>query len=437
MEIKNHVRKLTFRAISILLLVIATASLPNSKGGITRNQAVNQYQWNDPNTPISATLRIDHLPTLGEPAKVDCIVSSKLDAPGTQVQIELPSDAKLLKGNLGWEGDILTGDSITVTATIAFSSIGNKGIFCRALRSLDDNNVWGDLAELYLSIGQEGSTLGFPSIPRENRLEYGILLGEGEGQPIEATGPILMPVEPQATEDIPSLLPTSDDGKSYLSSSVNAVGDLTITGSWSYYDRNDNLTGARTMQVEVVLGDTSGHLAWCYTDLSGNYSCGPFTNPGAVGVRTIMWTYTSYALYGNKLTVVNPDWCTTCTYGVTQPNATVFPDGTYNIGSWYLNNGLDFERAFWIQRDIIDAYRFIWFGTGMYQSPQETTGSTTVQWKIDSTDGTYYMHGDNIHLKGADPLSNTVVNHEYAHNIMYTVYGNWFPTTYCPIPHNC
>ena len=135
MEIKNHVRKLTFRAISILLLVIATASLPNSKGGITRNQAVNQYQWNDPNTPISATLRIDHLPTLGEPAKVDCIVSSKLDAPGTQVQIELPSDAKLLKGNLGWEGDILTGDSITVTATIAFSSIGNKGIFCRALRS--------------------------------------------------------------------------------------------------------------------------------------------------------------------------------------------------------------------------------------------------------------------------------------------------------------
>jgi hypothetical protein len=133
LDINKNLRNFKFRPISILILAlttpilaITTASILDFKPEITRNQILSQFIWSDPDTPISATLLIDHLPAPGEPAKVDCIVSSQLDAPGTQVEIELPADAKLLEGDLSWEGDILKGDSITVTATIAFNGIGNK-----------------------------------------------------------------------------------------------------------------------------------------------------------------------------------------------------------------------------------------------------------------------------------------------------------------------
>jgi len=210
-----------------------------------------------------------------------------------------------------------------------------------------------------------------------------------------------------------------------------------VTGRWSYYDRDDVFTGAREMLVELVQGDNGAHLAWCYTDLDGYYSC-TGTNPGGVGVRTRIISYTSYNPNPDRLVVVNPDWGTSNSVNNAfsmRTGVTVFSDGTHDIGSWYILNDNNYERAFWIERDLIDAWRYVFFGTGSTQSPQETTGPTTVEWKIDSTDGTYYSRGGNIHLKGADPLSDTVVNHEYGHNIMWTIYGAWMPTTNCPSPH--
>jgi hypothetical protein len=151
-----------------------------------------------------------------------------------------------------------------------------------------------------------------------------------------------------------------------------------------------------------------------------------------------MWSYTNYNPYGDVLVVVNPDWGTSSSvdnaFG-TQTGVSVFSDGTHDIGSWVSTNGSTYERAYWVQRDLSDTWRYIWFGTGSTQSPQETSGPSTVEWKIDSTHGDHYHRGGNIQLTGAGPLSSTLVGHEYGHNIMYTVYGNWMPTTYCPSPH--
>lgn len=112
----------------------------------------------------------------------------------------------------------------------------------------------------------------------------------------------------------------------------------------------------------------------------------------------------------------------------------VYGDGTHDIGDWSMAKGEDEERAFWVQRDLIDVWRYIWYATGGSQSPQETAGPATVEWNINSTGKAIYDPGGNIHLNGEHPLSNTVVGHEYGHNIMYTIYGYW-PTSYCPSPH--
>ena len=198
------------------------------------------------------------------------------------------------------------------------------------------------------------------------------------------------------------------------------LGDLTITGRWRFYNRSDILDSEQFL-VEIVRGDNSAHLAWCYTDVSGYYTCGPFANPGSAGVRSRFISYTSFNPYSDVLITVNPDWGTSNNvdnaYGTTTSVQT-FSDGTHDIGSWNVNNGANYERAYWIVKDLILGWKYVFFGTGSSQSPVETTGPSTVQWKIDSTDGTYYSRGGNIHLTGADPLSNTVVNHEYGHNMM-------------------
>jgi hypothetical protein len=138
------------------------------------------------------------------------------------------------------------------------------------------------------------------------------------------------------------------------------------------------------------------------------------------------------------LVTINPDWGTvgntTNAYAQTT-SVSVFSDGVHDIGGYALIDGANYERAFWIVNDLVRTWDYIWLATGYSQSPQETTGSSTVEWKIDSTDGTYYTNGGNVHLTGEDPISDTIVGHEYGHNIMYTVYGDWMPTTYCPDPH--
>jgi len=462
----------------LTLLTVTPGGAIAPASSVSESQDLAQEYWTAPSTPIQAVLSIDSYPPIGQPATLTCEISSILEAPGTSAQIELPATARLLDGDTNWQGDLLAGESIKLVATIAFEAEGDMAVFCRAHRVIDAENSWGDLAGLYLSIGQTDSLAGFAPIVAEERDHLGEFVALGDGQVIDDAAvqaapprldesikapPAVDPardIDDDAVQTAPSRLdePTkapsprldetvepspavdpaldSDDGP-IASFNAAPLGDLTITGRWRFYNRADNLI-AEQMIVEIVRGDNSNHLAWCYTDVSGYYSCGPFTNPGAAGLRSRFLSYTGFSPYSDILVTVNPDWGTTGNtdnaFGTTTSVQT-FSDGTHDIGSWYVTNGASYERAYWVTYDLIRVWKYIWFGTGSSQSPQETSGPSTVEWKIDSTHGTHYHPGGNIHLEGADPLSNTVVGHEYGHNIMYTVYGNWMPTTYCPSPH--
>ena len=415
-----------------MLLVMALAAQAEEGPAMTSDGSKG---LDDNNSPIRALAAMDKIPLLNEPVQISCTLTSFIDAPGSTAQIELPDTAKLVSGDLNWQGNLQAGEAVEFGVTAVFETQGNTSVSCRVHNQLDAENSAGDLATVYLNVGATRSLEGFAPVPEKAQIEMGVQTEPGDGTLVRETPaqwqwndsersvPPPPSVEPSLTAKAPS-----------TNNSEVVQGSLTVTGKWSYYDRDNSHVGVLEQLVEIVRGDNSAHLAWCYTNLSGDYSCGPFTNPGGVGVRSIIHSYASYNPNPDKLIVKNPDWAGTAPDASFrfQTGISIFADGTQSIGAWSVPNGNNNERAYWSQRDLQDTWRFIYFNGDVSGS---TPGPSTVLWKIDSTDGAYYSHGGEVHLKGEDPLSDTVVIHEYSHNIMYTVYGNTIPPAPNCSPH--
>lgn len=392
----------------------------------------------EPVTPIEVDLAIDRLPLLDEPATVICTASSVADAPETAVVIELPDSVQLAGGSLSWRGALTPGQPAVVSATVVFKDTGDAAIRCRALSNVDERTTWGDMQAVYLSVGQEETLDGYAPVPASQHDPLGEAEAAGTGTVVsaEAAYPASMPGD-SPDQQPPAVDPQHDADQPAATAPSAPDGNLTITGRWRFYNR-DGAVDSEQMIVEIVRGDNGNHLAWCYTDSSGYYTCGPFTNPGGVGVRSRYLSYTNFNPYNDILVTVNPDTGTTGNTAnafAFTTSVQSFSDGTHDIGAWTTGSSNDNRRAFWITNDLIRVWKYVYYQTGGSQNPVETSGPSTVQWKISSTDGTYYSRGGNVHLKGDDPLSKTVVGHEYGHNIMWTIYGAWMPTTYCPSPH--
>jgi len=367
-----------------------------------------------------------------------------MPSPDTALNIELPADATLEAGSVSWHGDLVPDQPTSIAAVVRFKQPFRAKILCRALRRIDRDNAWGDLDAIYLTgtnqIGVRGFPIameGFvlPDAGEELLTADSFTSSRGVLVTPSAADPATRPTPPACN---PSSTPTDRAAANNSLSVLATAGQLTVTGHWGYDDRTGTYVPAREFLVEIVRGDNAAHLAYCYTDLNGFYSCGPFTNPGTAGVKSYMRSYASYTPYSDVLAVVNPDYGTTNSVAFTFPTSSatkVLADGTQDIGSWKSPAGTDYNRAYWIQWDLNRTWRYIWFGAGSSRNPQETAGSGTVQWKLSSTDGTYYNSGGNIHLTGEDPLSDTTLGHEFGHNIMYSAYGFWFPTANCPNPH--
>ena len=424
-----------FNYVVIFLTLVAIMAFYASTGANAMSLGGVNGQTSDVSTPIQVILTIDHYPASGESVQLKCEITTAEEAPNSTAQFELPAGGRLIDGNLTWNGDLHPNQPVQLLATVAFDQTGDTSVFCRAHYQIDEQNSWGDLGQLYFNIGATQGTQGFAETPLNAQISNAVMLEAGDGTPVGNTDNTytldLNAPPPPAVDAQQSAAPANEPD--------SPQGTLTITGVWHYYGRDDSLVTSE-MLVEIVKANDGGHLAWCYTGLTGSYSCGPFTNPYPVGVVSKWRSYVNYNPYGDILATENPDVSTVTPAPVgaaftVQTSGFSYTDGTHDIGSWEIINGATIERAFWITTDLSNAWRYIFFGTGSGQNPVETTGPGTVQWKIDSIDGTYYSYGGNSHLTGADPLSDTVVNHEYGHNVMWNVYGGYFPINDCPSPH--
>ncbi|MBP7999696.1 MAG: hypothetical protein KA314_21165 [Chloroflexi bacterium] len=117
----------------------------------------------NPATPITTRLWLPYLPRLNEPVEMVLTFDSILDAPGTTATIILPQGTTLTAGSLEWQGDLAANVSQILTATIVFTTIGDKVLEGKALRPLENGDVWGDAAYIYLHVNETFSQLGFGS----------------------------------------------------------------------------------------------------------------------------------------------------------------------------------------------------------------------------------------------------------------------------------
>ncbi len=418
-------QKYILLALVLLAIVTLTGALATPVWALTSPLS------DDTATPILVQLKMDKLPTLGQTATLSCVAKTARLAPDTTVELVLPAGAQLVGGTGRWSGSIMPGSPVTMNATVRFSQLGKTEISCRASAQIDARNRWGDTGTLYLTLGKELSQAGFARQPHGD----GIYGGGGQGQPVmSGMDEPEVEADVNAQADVPALDPTL--GPQAQVAPETPAGYLTVTGRWMYYDRYGTYVPAKKFIVQLYNATTGASLKYCYTDTNGYYSCGPVLNPGAQGFRTRIYSYVKYSPYLDVLRVTDGTgvaWSDT--YAFRTSKYQNVPNGTYDVGTWYVPDDNVNERAYWLKDDLDRAWNFVWTNAGSNEVPKETAGGATIYWYETSTDGTHYHTGGKINLKGADPLSHDTAIHEYAHAIMYKHYGNWFPPTYCPSPH--
>jgi hypothetical protein len=146
----------------VLVLPGCSAKLPVMSPDATMTTGVPAFA---PSSPIKVDLSISKLPVLNEPVEITCNVTSRTNAPNSTAKIKLSKGSSLISGDLQWQGDLTANTPVSFSAQIVFQEIGHHMIEATASHIIDDNNRYGDLDAIYLDIGTESSTFGWPVTP--------------------------------------------------------------------------------------------------------------------------------------------------------------------------------------------------------------------------------------------------------------------------------
>jgi hypothetical protein len=130
-------------AIAATTLPIAEAPPPQASGS--------------PSTPIAVELRLSRWPALGDEVEATLTVQSIEPAAGVDATILVPAGVDVIAGPLVMKGDVSPNQPLILTATLRFTTAGDITITGRALHTLDNGDVWGDQANIYLTIAAPGA----------------------------------------------------------------------------------------------------------------------------------------------------------------------------------------------------------------------------------------------------------------------------------------
>ncbi len=405
------------KIISILLIVSVLVLMPISA---IANTVTNQIpdKMEPPSTPISVHVKIPRLPALNSVVDVSIVVQSILDVPNTEVKLNLPDGISLVSGKSTWNVNLKENVPTTLSAKIKVIKNGNWEIEAAAKKIIDKDSSWGDIDVAYLNVNNAMTTSQFDT-PKSGSL---VLDNVPTGVKIISKDTIA--TESVTLDDLLNIDIQKDD-----ENNQNIQGTTTLVGTFKYwtipgdYRANTALytTTVGKYFLIQVLNSYGTVLKSGYTNSAGSFSLS-FTNPGSGGIRVRVYAYdktSSGAILATTSNGVSIYYAQTVLFTV--------PDGYKNVGTLTLVKADPTEGAFWIKNDIEKAYRSIYL--------RNNPGSGIARWTPSSTDGTYYRLGEHIHLKGVDKKSSDTVIHEYGHNVMYNIYGRWFPINDCPSPH--
>jgi hypothetical protein len=247
----------------------------------------------DVSTPITGNLSISKIPVLNENTELVFRIDSIDDAPNTTAKIILPEGVQLIAGNISGSLDLKANVPAYLNATVIFLNKGDYKIMASALHAVDENESWGDLKALYLTIGEKESMFSTgPSVwgaAAQSQPGNATIAEEAKEIPINETlsGNMAHAFDISSIPSI-ELNKTNEFSNSTIYGSETA-GTLTVTGHWDYLTQlsdyrpsPDVYDYAREFYVRVIKTSDSSLLGQGYTDLSGFFSI-PITNPGTNG----------------------------------------------------------------------------------------------------------------------------------------------------------
>ena len=228
------------------------------------------------------------------------------------------------------------------------------------------------------------------------------------------------------------------------SATTTGTGNTLVTGIFYNYISEDAIPAAGAQRADQLQP-----MVWGWVEIrdgNGNFLGGEVTgpdtddsegrfqisinNPGSLGFYAVMipWTSAADVLQSDGSSQYS-SYTTTFTTSAS----------TFDIGGWTPPDDNNYKAAWRAYETIVNdhygrgAWNFLVNKAGLSSS---TLSMATVE--VLSPDGGTYFHEDPstyIHIGSlAYTMALDIVQHEYAHYVMYKVYGS-FPSTDCPSPH--
>lgn len=199
-----------------------------------------------------------------------------------------------------------------------------------------------------------------------------------------------------------------------------ATAAATFSGSIKEYFRDyTSVIAVKNARVELRYRDQFyiwRNIASTSTDGSGNFSM-TYTSPSGAN----LWEVRVIAqnAFGKVIDQNGNPWTVIFQYSDLSTGG--------NIGNVYIPNNSATQKAFWLHNDILITHDSL--------LPYRDPGSATIVWYPSSTESARYVYGDKIYLNAASAQSKTTAIHELAHNYMYNIYNNSFPSVNCSSGH--
>ena len=115
----------------------------------------------DVSSPITVSLEVSPVPLLGQSFRIDCAVRTSIAVDGVMLLIILPEGAIKEAGNLSWQGSLDPAIEHTLSVNARFVRTGNLTVRAIAQRPFENGDIWGDVAELTVFVGEHERSLGF------------------------------------------------------------------------------------------------------------------------------------------------------------------------------------------------------------------------------------------------------------------------------------
>lgn len=295
-----------------------------------------------------------------------------------------------------------------------------------AISKQNDDETWGAMKILNFSVTDEEINEGWKK--RKKKTIQGDHKLDLDNPNVE----IVDEETPDATDFSDIEEGTNDDirlGKSISEDSISATAITTsISGRFKYYDwrgNSDEVSGAR---VRVYYKDkfyTWRYLGIDYTNSYGEWSLNNIQIPSdslysdKLNVYAILYSVTDDSV---DVQDDNSDW-----YTWKSPSIIVYSGF---IGTTYVPENDANRRAIWVMDQVHRVYEKL-------DNYDNAPNKARVIWDLSHVGGSFFDRGSEEIYLGAYAADgdSSIVMHEAAHNFMWDVFGDWFPTSDCPDEH--